>query len=369
MKKKIFFFILANIALAYAQINPLNYDQVRALSEINDINKAEVYPTISADGLRLYYTVSGDLMFCERTSAPGFFGPASVIYSPNLTGNISSYWLTEDELETYFTINVSPWTAKIYKSSRASISSPFGAPKEIILTNSYTYSFCAGVSTTASKDELFVYTSTLGENIHRYIKASPDTFQFVGEVNLPSGYIKAPGQLSKDGLSFITAAEKADTTDLYVLTRNNLNDTFDINTFTEIGGLDVAKLQSLPSVSGDLGWIVFSASLTGLYWDYELYIAYNTGIITSNQIINQENINKISIYPNPSSLGQNISILSEEPLNYLQIESLEGKVLFKQASIQSKSIDISNQNLAAGVYIVKQTNQKGYTISKKIIIK
>ena len=85
----------------------LPFDSVRPLIEFNSPDTAEAYPWISPDGLRLYFTKgtgeNDEIVISTRNSQYNAFGP---IYPLKIDFNADkkfSCWLTDDELELYFT--------------------------------------------------------------------------------------------------------------------------------------------------------------------------------------------------------------------------------------------------------------------------
>lgn len=74
---------------------------------------------------------------------------------------------------------------------------------------------------------------------------------------------------------------------------------------------------------------------------------------------------KIDVYPNPSDGPFTIS-LESSTANDVSIYNLQGKLVF-QALNTTAEISI-NQNLKAGVYLIKVRNKKGHLFSKKLII-
>lgn len=92
------------------------------------------------------------------------------------------------------------------------------------------------------------------------------------------------------------------------------------------------------------------------------FIATPTGISETTQINNR------NLFPNPAFKGQAIFLKSIEMLNRVNIQSIDGKILFEQNNIQSNTLEIPSQNWAKGVYIVQQTNAQGQSFSEKLII-
>ena len=84
----------------------------------------------------------------------------------------------------------------------------------------------------------------------------------------------------------------------------------------------------------------------------------------ANVGINENVINNVSIYPNPTSDVLNISTNSND-LSELIIKDITGKIVFNQ-NFNSKII-INTENYAKGVYIIDVRNNLGI-VSEKISI-
>ena len=84
----------------------------------------------------------------------------------------------------------------------------------------------------------------------------------------------------------------------------------------------------------------------------------------ANVGINENVINNVSIYPNPTSDVLNISTNSND-LSELIIKDITGKVVLNQ-NFNSKII-INTENYAKGVYIIDVRNNLGI-VSEKISI-
>lgn len=84
--------------------------------------------------------------------------------------------------------------------------------------SSHLPSFIGGASLTNSGG-VFLYDGA--NQILQYVKTGIDSFNYLGAVALPSGYVTNPGQLSKDGLRlFFGASYNGGYDKIYALQRD-----------------------------------------------------------------------------------------------------------------------------------------------------
>ena len=84
----------------------------------------------------------------------------------------------------------------------------------------------------------------------------------------------------------------------------------------------------------------------------------------ANVGINESVVNKVSIYPNPTSDVLNISTNSNE-LSKLTIKDISGKIVLSQKF--NTKVTISTENYSKGVYLINVKNNLG-TVSEKISV-
>jgi hypothetical protein len=147
-----------DLYIAVRQTFEMRFDSLRALTEINAPDKADAYPWLSPDGLRLYYTradVDDRIYFTERSSTDQLFQsplPVSIPYE----GDIRSAWLTDDEKTILFT------------SSGAILKSTLIAPQTfdtptVVVAEDAVASFVSGPS--YCNNELYFFKSNLSDSI------------------------------------------------------------------------------------------------------------------------------------------------------------------------------------------------------------
>lgn len=76
-----------------------------------------------------------------------------------------------------------------------------------------------------------------------------------------------------------------------------------------------------------------------------------------------------NVYPNPTSVNNGISVISNESISNVEILDLQGKLVQKTNCNEQKSINIAfEKNLTEGIYIIKVSNKNGLS-TQKISIK
>ncbi|HTX88756.1 MAG TPA: T9SS type A sorting domain-containing protein [Bacteroidales bacterium] len=338
---------------------PFAYDSVRPLSEINDTANADAYPWISPDGLRLYYThgssFTHELMFTQRANVNSYFDTAQAFSIGNVSYPIS-IWLSADELDAYLSDGDG-----LYYAHRSSASSPFDPATPISLSG-ISLSFIAGPSLNPSQDELFIYWNNDwgSEGIVEFSRISASKFNYTRTLILPTGYSPGPGQLSKDGLTyFLSANDTTGNPALYQLTRATLADSFSVETFLQIKGInDTVMINGLPSMSDSLKWVVFIRAVKNNWLANELYIAHKA---SPSSIFDQEEKHQLlSLYPNPANSLISVKTGFKGKLLILNIQGQQ--ILQQDITAPTTTIDVSS--LPIGVCLIKLVGEKGVQVGK-----
>jgi hypothetical protein len=141
----------------------LPFDSVRALIELNSTDSADAYPWISPDGLRLYFTkgdgVNDDIFVSTRNDlSEAFSAPLPLDIDFMATRNISC-WLSNDELEIYFTTG--ELGDSVMYSIRQNPSDMFPAP--VLIPSLSRYGFVSGIS--VAGDELYLYKVSISGTV------------------------------------------------------------------------------------------------------------------------------------------------------------------------------------------------------------
>lgn len=92
-------------------------------------------------------------------------------------------------------------------------------------------------------------------------------------------------------------------------------------------------------------------------------------IISSNKNLTDDE-NSILIFPNPVD-NNVINILCSNPIEHIEIKSLEGKVLFSSNYINDKTLkeEILTSNIKSGVYILIVHDEEGNIYTERIVLK
>ena len=202
--------------------------RISKVKSLNTIDKAEAYPHLSADGLRLYYTAQKDsgfgrMYYAQRNSVDEAFSNYRPL-SPYLTDYFFAGSLTADELTMYLCKR-----SHIYVSKRASHNEPFSEPVEV-------EEIVRGFAPAISPDgmELMVQQSIERSNHYElYRKDKNGIFRRSWVLSIPLNLKINPGQFSKNGLTFNLTADQngefskeTDSTFLLKFVRASSNDSF-----------------------------------------------------------------------------------------------------------------------------------------------
>ncbi|MBI5020342.1 MAG: T9SS type A sorting domain-containing protein [Ignavibacteriales bacterium] len=147
--------IESDLYIATRTDTSLPFDSLRALTEINSLDTADTYPWISPDGLHLYFTkgdgIEDDLFMSTRNNLNEPFSTPVLLEVDLITSRKISCWLSNDELELYFTAGESG--DSVMHSIRQNPLDPFPAP--VLIPSLSKYGFVAGIS--LAGDELYLY--------------------------------------------------------------------------------------------------------------------------------------------------------------------------------------------------------------------
>ncbi|MDB5227868.1 MAG: serine/threonine kinase family protein [Bacteroidota bacterium] len=343
------------------------YQDVRALNEINNSNHADAFPWISPDGLRLYYCSGGNsnqLVVSSRINSDSAFSTPvilSLFPAPIAQNQGVSYFLSNNELEVYM------FLGDLWYAHRNTLQSTFSNPVKIKLSHPFSQIALNSLSLNNELNKL--YLSAYDINLQQYVgllefnKIAADSFAYTRILPNPPGYIILGGQFSKDERSFIFSARHIDwRTSIYQLTRTNISDSFDLNTFHEIQGVnDTILANTQPTVADNLEWIIFVRSQDGAWTSNDLYIAKKLHV---THVINKK-ISDISIYPNPSTNIFHLTGIEQKILN-LTVYNLQGQKIFQNSNFSNKDeVNLSDQ--PKGIYFMKIEENSNSTTEKIIV--
>jgi hypothetical protein len=309
------------------------YDSIRPLTELNTAS-ADAYPWISADGLRIYYTstlTSGQgLVTASRNSLSDPFGPASY-----LGGNFStavSCWLTHDELTIYYTNGNS-----LYRATRLNLWDSFGGGSIVTLSGAPALTFITAPSLTPALDQLYLYCSnTAGKHLYRFT-GSGTSYNFDGEL-FHTGE-SSPGQLSRNGLQMFTSSASSTGSELGVFGRDLLTEPLD--SFQLMSPLvnGIAPYTFQPSATAGEGIMVMVKNMLDTWMDNDLYIAWNSSIISASSDFP---VGDITVYPNPASEFIRFSLKPEMNGSVVTVYDLAGRLVQESSLARTTNIlDVS----------------------------
>jgi hypothetical protein len=245
---------------------PVEYTDIRALDEINIPNVADAYPFISADGLRLYYTRASSLWYAERNTRSEIFSNPAKLRMENVSGEVRSCWLTNDELEIFYTVGT--FGNVMHHAKRSIVNSAFTTPTPMVLEGLFA-SFKSAPSLTPDKSQMYLFYD---DRIAILNRTGEYSYSLIGEIMAPAGFRIGPGQLSKDGLRFYTSFESLSTgnEELYCYTRNTLQDSFNI--YAPVGIISQERLhQPSEALNGSL--LLYVSSIANDWNENDLYEA------------------------------------------------------------------------------------------------
>ncbi|MBA4311745.1 MAG: hypothetical protein C0417_03850 [Chlorobiaceae bacterium] len=155
--------IESDLYIATRSDTSLPFDSVRAIIEINSTDSADAYPWISPDGLRLYFTkgdgINDGLFVSTRNDlSEAFSAPLPLDIDFMATRNFSC-WLSNDELELYFTTG--ELGDSVMYSIRQNPSDMFPAP--VLIPSLSRYGFVSGIS--VAGDELYLYKVSISGTV------------------------------------------------------------------------------------------------------------------------------------------------------------------------------------------------------------
>lgn len=339
------------------------WSDIRALNEINTAD-ADVYPWLSPDGLRLYFTQDQGnivLLMASRTSVDSLFGNVQPL-SFNMPGlDYVSCWLTNDELEIFLTTSSIGYT-DFYYANRSSINSPFSTPTQMQI-NGISPSFYSGPSLTQDKSQLFLYKGSGTDSIYVFTQTGPLTYDF--SERLPIGDTGA-GQLSKDGLKYYIGVNVPTTGELYVSSRDSLAGSF--TSFTPLMGTINTPLWELtPTLNGSGDIMVFATSSNNQWNGNDLYIAKGHCTPVSIEEVDKSDT-ELVIYPNPTTGALTIKH-ARQGAEQLHIYDLHGRLMLAQSlERQESEVTIDMNGMEKGMYFCQIIMASGQHKMAKIIV-
>jgi len=246
----------------------LNHPFIRYQHNVNSPNEAEAYPWISANGLTLYFTKGHSVYFAERKSRYEDFGEPKEVNIPD--ENVTSCWLTNDELNLY-TTSYSSSSPSVKKYTRASLDDRFTYEDKLVFADDKISGFTSAISFTPDMKTALMYNNPDDDNRSLVIfdVLIDGSLHFRDRFRLPSGSAGV-GQLSKDGKTIYFTDEHS--TYHKVIYKIPLVDigksTQRIEKVLELKGVRIGK----PSLTYDETYMVFNATANDVWQDNEIMV-------------------------------------------------------------------------------------------------
>jgi len=318
------------------------WEDIRPLDEINT-NEADAYPWISPNGLRLYFT--------QRLPIVGI-------------DDLTSCWLTNDELEMFFTIYISGQTTLLY-TQRNHMDSLFSEPVLVEL-DGVNLGFFSAPSLTQDKSQLFLFSSyDQTKKIQVFDRIAVNNYIFSHSVDF--GGAHGPGQLTKNDLGYYMTWEYLASRDLYSSYRNSTDTTF--SSFMALEGVvNTSSFREFqPTLSQDEEIMVFVRSEQPFWAENDLYLSRSKCITTDIEHTYPYEYG-ITIYPVPASAELSISIENGN-IRQINVYDVLGKHILSQTPKHAyNQVNINTQTLVTGVYFCQINLKSGDSITRKIVI-
>lgn len=253
---------------------PLFQKDSMKVAPLNTKGNAEVYPFLSPDGLRLYFTSDRDgfarMYFSERKSVNDQFSAASPL-DKNLADTFYEGSLTADELAIYlYRVDT------LFVAKRSAGNKEFSTPQVVQeITGCY---YAPAISPDGNELMAIRYwacDSTLDHTsrMDHFIKNKNGKFALYNSLIISKKYYIGPGSFSKDGLKFYMSIEpdipyalreKADTCVVIRFIRGHLKDSF--TTYTELYTSYLYNRLSQVTLNESETILI---GVTGNKWDWE----------------------------------------------------------------------------------------------------
>ena len=361
----------------------LEFDSIRALTELNTSQAGEGYPWISNDGLRIYYTsgMSGTdfrILYSQRNSTDDFFSdPIPLSINISSVGSISQ-WLSEDELHIYFFTRDSngPQSKTLFHATRDNISDEFNEPIKVDLLGGIE-GIINNPSLTRDFNQLFIFNTPSSDEmpgIKILERTGENEYTLVDNIEVPSGYESGQGQISKDGLRFILGL-KSETEifkNLYIIERESETDTFDDFYLIDNDLINSSDLTSIqPSISKNDHYFVFVRNNANMWTRNDLYIAYNFGPVSTNDY-NFQDKNSVKVSPNPASEFINFDLENVDCISSdmeIIVFSADGRLIGnKLLSKTNTKISLSTSHYNSGLYFYKIQCENGILTTGSFVV-
>ncbi len=353
---------------------------------LNIKGKAEAYPFLSADGLRLYFTSdregpgTGNLFISTRKTIYDPFDNPKILDAKLMQGYYAGTF-TGDELTVYMHKD-----GNIYVARRNSLSAPFSEP-EMVKGISDNDVFAPAISPDGK--ELIVVANNNPDITLTYRKIRYNEFEKSDILPIPAaeeGEEKSepgPGQFSKDGLSYYFSLENNGKTTIWRYSRPKAGDRFvDLEKMSiKVNGLPV---NTQPAVNGDGSILIYVSSPSHTWEDDDLVLVNDLEKQTAapeqfTSVQKNEN-NPVTVksklaffqtktYPNPfqGSITFEMNELPGENITFF-LYDLSGRII-KQQPVNGIRTTISLDNISPATYVYQVLDKNRSVIASGKLVK
>jgi hypothetical protein len=352
----------------------MDFDTVRALTEINEDAVAEAYPWISRDGLRLYFNKNHKIVYSERTDVNNPFSAYQVLSINSAVYDNLSCWLTTDELDIFFMMREEngAMSTTLYHAQRSSVYEEFSSPVKVTLTGDIS-GFLSGPSLTPGLGYLYLCNSIIVNNryvrnIYVFEKTDEYAYTLADSLDMPDGLLAGPGSLSYNNLRYYFSLEDSlEHKWIYYFERSTVTEKFKDLYYVDDSLINEPLTRNgMPSISSDGNHLVFARSLEDFWEENDLYIAFNKNVNVINKTAKTNTI-PLRSYPNPFSHSTIISFNLKSTDNaVLDIYDLQGELIKTFYNLNANFVEWNATDNNSGTYIAKLI-LKDKAVTKKLI--
>jgi Tol biopolymer transport system component len=230
-------------------------------------------PRLSPDGLSLYFTrdTSGNLRIYEAkraTPSGAFTQIQEVIHSSAGNGNAMYPSASADNLRLYYQDEANPWQIKM--SQRASVNGAWSAGTVVP-------GLPSGITnpSISADEQTIVFSALNAGNYDIYMAMRSDKNSAFSNITILSGinssFTDGGAFLSSDKLSIYFSSDRNGSGQIFEATRNSLNDPFGN---VEHLSLFDGGISAVPCISSD-GSSLYFARLSSATAGIDIYVSYN----------------------------------------------------------------------------------------------
>ncbi len=334
-----------------ASILRVDFDSIRALSELNRVGETDAYPWLSVNGLRLYYTAdtmgNKRIVMASRTALQQPFGPARIV--PGVPLGYFSAWLTPDE-DTCLLID--DHYKQLWEVHRPTPTAAFSIPVLVTLTG-YPGGLgnvrMLGPSRSTNGNELLLLTVTgLQFRIARFVRSGLTTYAF--DTFFTFAFKPQPGQLFDHDLGYLLGGHTSNYMKLYMLRRPTAGSAFGPPTPLNVAPL---RYNTQPTYQSGIDVLVFTACTSDSWLENELWLAeHSRGVLGLTPAFGTP---AFTVFPNPT---HHTVRFTGAPAGQVTILDAVGRtVRTTTIAVGQPEAILSVEGLPAGLYFVRAGRQ------------